>query len=239
MRAAVRKPLQAAMRLLPWQVRHVCRRLSAAVRKVLTRPSPVVSPPPVETPVEPAAAFQQGDLFLDFGVAWDVEAAEALVGLRQSAGLRIILVMYDLIPIKTPHYCPACAPPVYRAWLRQMLSASELFLAISENTRRDLLEVAGQLGDNVPRVEVVRLGDELVGGAASVPPRELPAGSEGRFVLSVGTFEPRKEPLPAVQPLATSGGTPRGAHSRAGAGRQGGLAVGRSSALASPRSPAE
>src|SRR5262245_15753387 len=100
-RAAVKKLLRAAFRLLPRRLQNVCRRLAGAVRAVPAPPPSNPLPPP-EPLARPAAPFQAGDLFLDFGMAWDVEAAEALAGLRWSARLRIVLVKYDLIPIKTP-----------------------------------------------------------------------------------------------------------------------------------------
>jgi glycosyltransferase involved in cell wall biosynthesis len=71
-----------------------------------------------------------------------------------------------------------------------MVGLADLVLAISEQTRRDLLALAGRAGLPAPPVAVVRLGDELAGPA--VRPAGLPEWVGCGFVLSVGTLEARK-----------------------------------------------
>src|SRR5437764_337704 len=50
-RAAMKTPFRAALRLLPWRLRNVCRHLAGAARTV---PAPSSNPPPPETPARPA-----------------------------------------------------------------------------------------------------------------------------------------------------------------------------------------
>lgn len=103
---------------------------------------------------------------------------------------RTILTVHDLSFLRLPH----CSEPHLRAYLSKAVPRSarraHLILADSENTRQDVIELL-----DIPpgRVEVLYAGvDERfrpIGETAEVRTRyRLPE----RFILSVGTLEPRK-----------------------------------------------
>jgi glycosyltransferase involved in cell wall biosynthesis len=103
------------------------------------------------------------------------------------------VLFYDVIAARMPQFFPAAMPPRFVPWARRLLGLADVALAISENTRRDLLAFAAKSGLVAPPVEVVRLGDELPPDTSSRRPRGLPDGwGGGPFVLSVGTVEVRK-----------------------------------------------
>jgi len=104
-----------------------------------------------------------------------------------------ILTVHDLSFLRVPH----CAEPSLRAYLEKAVPRSveqaDLVLADSENTRKDLIELLGVPPD---KVEVVYAG---------VEERFRPVDDESliarvrrryrlpeRFILSLGTLEPRK-----------------------------------------------
>ena len=91
----------------------------------------------------------------------------------------------DIIPVKLPHLCDPRLPPLFVPWIRKLLPQSDLVLAISQHTRRDLLALFEELPAPCPPVEVIRLGDEL---PTVAPGRPRPA----RRVLkpSLSRWEP-------------------------------------------------
>jgi glycosyltransferase involved in cell wall biosynthesis len=126
-------------------------------------------------------------LFLP-GAGWDDHGAcENLARLKQTDSLFVVPLLCDIIPLKLPQFCNPLLPPLFVPWLRSLLALSDLVLAISQHTRRDLLAC----GPELPPIEVIRLGDELTTADPPVRPPALADGVED-FVLSVGTLEPRK-----------------------------------------------
>jgi glycosyltransferase involved in cell wall biosynthesis len=138
-----------------------------------------------------SARFAPGDVLLIPGGGWtDTGACEVLWRLKGIVRLRVVPIVYDLIPVKLPQLCAPQCPPLFGPWVRKLLCLCDLLLTISRNSRRDLLELAGQMGlAAVPAVEVLRLGDEPDGGGEAVRPAAL---ADGPFVLAVGTVEVRK-----------------------------------------------
>ncbi len=140
------------------------------------------------------APFAPGDVLLAAGGGWDHRGfCTALAGVRAACGVRVVPILYDLIPCLMPQLFPPQLPPLFRAWAAGLLRLSDLVLTISEHSRRDLLEWAGRLAPqmSIP-VEVVRLGVEVGGAGQPVRPAGLPEDGCGPFVLSVGTLEVRK-----------------------------------------------
>ncbi len=134
------------------------------------------------------ARFQGGDVLASLEGSWMIPGYHRTV-LDQRAihALRLVTLVYDLIPCKFPQFFGPGLAPTYRAWVEEVLRHSDLIATISENSRRDL-EWFGRMGGlAVPELKVLRLGDDF--GTEESPVARL----EGHpFVLSVGTLEGRK-----------------------------------------------
>ncbi len=103
----------------------------------------------------------------------------------------MVPIVYDVIPAKLPQVCQPLLPKLFAPWIRKLLAHSDLVLTISHYSRRDLLGLAEEMGVPAPPVEVIRLGDAPAGFDRAVRPAALPP-EVGRFALTVGTFEVRK-----------------------------------------------
>ncbi len=101
-----------------------------------------------------------------------------------------MVLVHDVMPMLFPEWFTPQHVQVFREWLTAQLHHAEVFLANSRCTADDLVAVAGELG--VGRqldVRVVPLGADY----PVLAPREVPAvAGLDRFVLVVGTLEPRK-----------------------------------------------
>ena len=138
------------------------------------------------------APFAPGDTLFLAGPAWaDNPARDAIPRLRQKRGLRVALVVYDIIPLRCQHLVPGLKP-VFEAWLPMALATTDLILTISEFSRQDLHRYCRHHGLSCPPVRVIRLGDEPGHDATEVQPESPPLVSDRGFALCVGTISHHK-----------------------------------------------
>ncbi|MBO1359074.1 glycosyltransferase family 4 protein [Acetobacter sacchari] len=138
------------------------------------------------------------DIFLVLGAPWsDPLFGERLRVVREIHGLRPVLLLYDLIPVRRPEWCAQSLVEVFRHWLDSTLPQCTHLLAISDATARDVERYAEEEGLHLAdKVRTIRLGtgfgltaqqDEPKG---ATPPGGLP--KPGTYVLFVSTMEARK-----------------------------------------------
>lgn len=147
-----------------------------------------------------------GDVLLDLEAAWNdpVPRTELLDRLAAS-GVRSAVLVADVLPVLHPEWFDRQLLVDFDRFLDGHLAHSELFLCISERTRDDLRSVARDRG--VTReldARVVPLGADLPVPSAADRDRS-PAGglppTIDRYLLVVGTLEPRKNQALALEVL--------------------------------------
>lgn len=130
------------------------------------------------------------DVLFSSGASWGDQKYPACIrSLKQTMGFRFVSLIYDIVPLKFPHLVQPHVAPLFQAWFPETLKNSDLLIAISENTRKDIQEFTESAGIPCPPIEVVRLGDELPAGTRE---NVTSPGEEDPFVLCVGTIEVRK-----------------------------------------------
>lgn len=105
-------------------------------------------------------------------------------------GILIIQVVYDLLPIITPQYSGHGTEYVTR-YSKAIYPLCASIIAISENTKKDII---GWLNANklkVPPIEVIRLGDDF-DNVKSLKPKDFNKTFMKDYILCVGTIEARK-----------------------------------------------
>ena len=135
--------------------------------------------------------FQGGDWLVSVGLDWEHGIVDEFLRLRRECSVRIASMCHDTIPILCPQYCHRATVHSFPAYFLKLAAASEVMLCVSENTKRDAERVLRGAGAPVPRMEVIRLGDNLLGAEVEVRPeiREL---CGRKFMLCVATLELRK-----------------------------------------------
>jgi alpha-1,2-rhamnosyltransferase len=161
-----------------------------------------------DTPI----AFASGDLLLLVDEAWNYPAWRAAAQARRE-GARVVLVVYDLIPLRHPAFCAPLFSHVFGRWLPRMLACSDAVACISGATEKDLRAWCAQQGVALPPAAHFRLGSEVPQGDGGIR-AELSAfaGDDAPFFLAVGTIEPRKNLaslLHAFEQLWQEGATAR------------------------------
>ena len=122
-------------------------------------------------------------------------------GIRKS-GIRSVVTIHDLIFLRHPEFYPWIDRKIYAWKFRRTLKEADHIIAISECTKRDVLEL-GQVDPG--RVTVVyqscapRFTKEV--SFLEQEQTRLQYGLPKRFILNVGTIERRKNILLAVKAL--------------------------------------
>lgn len=154
-----------------------------------TRPSTL---PAVTT----AGPMVVGDVLLSLGASWIVPRHDAAAAALRRHGVRVVRMIYDLIPTLKPQWVDDpdanvnVSGPVTQ-WARNIITESDGVLTISEFSRRDILRFCTESGVRSAPVSVVRLGDVLEPTVCGEPP--LPRTVPSRpFFLCVSTLDIRK-----------------------------------------------
>jgi glycosyltransferase involved in cell wall biosynthesis len=134
--------------------------------------------------------FEKDDIVLVMGKPWDnIKIQDKLIEEHYKKKFKLVQLVYDLVIPFNPqlHH-----PSIFKQYTQNMFEAvsnSDLLLAISENTRNDILKFANLLAIQPPEIRVIRLGD-------NIKTKNDPQCPDTRiiqpFVASIGTIEIRK-----------------------------------------------
>jgi glycosyltransferase involved in cell wall biosynthesis len=137
-------------------------------------------------------AFAPGDLLVLADQSWNYPAWIAARSAAAS-GARVLLIVYDLIPLRHPQFCEPLFTDVFGRWLPRMLAASHAVLCISQATEKDFRAWCAECALPMPPTAHFRLGSDLPATDVRVRPRFAQfAQAPGPFFMAVGTIEPRK-----------------------------------------------
>ena len=143
----------------------------------------------------PLVEFKAGDVLLLCDASWHYDAWDAANKARRQ-GARVVLVVYDLIPLHHPEFCAQLVSRVFQRWLAETVSASDAVLCISAAVEKDLRGYAEMTALFLPPMGHFRLGCD--------PIRKFEDGQVVRSEIAdflnapaatfsaVGSFEPRK-----------------------------------------------
>ena len=128
-------------------------------------------------------------------------SGELPVGIRQS-GIKSVVTIHDLIFMRHPEYYHWWDVKIYAAKFRKTVKEADRIIAISERTKRDIIELGGV---DPERIKVIY---QSCGATFRYPANEdkkqevnarylLPP----RYIINVGTIEERKNILLAVKAM--------------------------------------
>ena len=116
---------------------------------------------------------------------------------------KVLTVVHDLAFEKYPDAYPFAERSYLRLSTRWAVTRCRFLIAVSESTKRDLVDIYGVPPD---RVRVVPLGIDQPREAAAPVSRLAELGVDGKFVLQVGRIEKRKNHLAALSAVERLGG---------------------------------
>ncbi|MGX4643834.1 glycosyltransferase family 4 protein [Massilia sp. SYSU DXS3249] len=142
--------------------------------------------------VKPDILFGPGDVYVSLGLDWDQKNLPYLYELKQRLGLKVLLMCYDIIPIRLPHLCVADVAAKFSRYFLDVARCADRIVCISEYSRADLRKFLEASQVPVPELGVVRLGCEIASAGAAPPSAQVADVLGRRFVLFVSTIERRK-----------------------------------------------
>lgn len=143
----------------------------------------------------------EGDVFLGLDLAAHLVPRHQSQFLKwKRCGVRVCFVVYDLLPLLHPHWFKPVRRKTFRRWLKILAIYCDDLICISESVKVDLtnwLLTHYNLPDDALRLHTVPLGADLeatmpssgISGAEQAMLEQL---QQRKFVLMVGTLEPRK-----------------------------------------------
>lgn len=145
------------------------------------------------------AHARPGDVILVLGSPWGhPDYAGLLASVQERFGLRVAILVYDLIPILRPEFCDRNLVRLFRAWFVSVLPRCDLIFAISHATARDVETWAPAAGIALQGpVTPIPIGTGF--GTTPMPERTPRLPPEGSYVLIVSTIEARKNHLLAFR----------------------------------------
>jgi glycosyltransferase involved in cell wall biosynthesis len=154
------------------------------VKRTIVSKSPIVD-------LSTAFSFGQGDkLFVLWG-EWNSESyINKLVEVVQNYKVKLYQFAHDMLPLVTPQYSSHSTEGL-RKYATAVYPICYRIIAISQHTKKDIIDWMGQHKLKSPPINVIRLGDNF---NAAVPrrPQNNFFSHERQYVLTVGTIESRK-----------------------------------------------
>ena len=161
------------------------------------------APPPGQAPAAEGDArdpfvldWKADDVFVTVGLIWDYLPLDKLYAWKKKLGFKVVGMIYDLVPYKVPEYCLGVPPAFFRSVV-DLLWCADAVATISDQTRRDVEEFIAKYQLPRPKtVDVTYLGMDVGtmsdGYVPDVSELDISRLKPGRFILQVGTIEPRK-----------------------------------------------
>lgn len=166
--------------------------------RILTTPLRLVQRTAAPAPQRDPIATEKGDVLVLLDSSWHLDLWKAVDKHRQN-GVKVAVVIYDLIPHSYPQFCVAALVDSFNKWVQQAVQRIDAVVAISETVanefRSELPKIAGPQR-NGPAISYFWLGSELDGeraGTKPIKPEILRIGeSDVPTYIYVSTIEPRK-----------------------------------------------
>ena len=127
-------------------------------------------------------------------------SGELPVGIRKS-GIKSVVTIHDLIFLRHPEFYNPIDVKLYTWKFRQTLREADHIIAISECTKRDILEYGGQDVSEAKITLVYQSCSPRFDISRTPAPSHPRTPETKRYILSVGSIEARKNTLLAVKAL--------------------------------------
>ncbi|MEJ7927152.1 glycosyltransferase family 1 protein [Sphingobium sp. AN641] len=158
----------------------------------------------LEIALAPPFDFPDEAFLINLGTSWWLQNYFMFVReAKRLHNIRYVPFVHDFIPIKTPEHCIKQLTQDFISWALGVYQHADFFLANSEATKRDLIQVAGILGHDVDpqSVSVIPLNARFGSPEAKTAPVDRLDRwnlAPGKFILFVSTIESRKNHVGAL-----------------------------------------
>ena len=134
-----------------------------------------------------------GNIFFDIDSVWNLPYKRSvLLPELKRAGLRLAVFVHDIIPITEPHFCHSTTVFNFMSYIGAYLQYADLIITSTKSAMAEVNKLSDSLG--LPRIAgfVSGLGADFTDEQSIRIPRNVRAATTNKYILCVGTIEPRK-----------------------------------------------
>ena len=136
--------------------------------------------------------FRSKDVYISLGLDWDQKDLEYLYTQKRKIGFRVMLICYDIIPIKFPQLYFGDVGAFFARYFANLAWCADEVLCISECTRKDLTELLTEIGAPIPPMSIITLGCEIAVSEHKEPSLDVQQLIGEKFIMYVSTIERRR-----------------------------------------------
>ena len=139
--------------------------------------------------------MKAGDIFFELDAVWNISLkSSVLLPALKRQGVRIVVYVYDILPINLPQFTHFNTRFHFINYIGSYLLYADAIIASAQSTLDSINELSDKLGLPHKPGFVSWLGSNFGGkkDSASEIPKEVIEAAKGKYVLTVGTIEPRK-----------------------------------------------
>lgn len=139
-----------------------------------------------------------GAVFFDIDSVWNSQLKRSrLFPILKQNGVKIVTQIYDLIPITHPQFCHENTTANFMIYVGANLKYADLIITSAETTVKVLDELTDRIGLERKKTAVVTLSSDFANNGAPeekdvVDPEVEKIAAGGKYLLMLGTIEPRK-----------------------------------------------
>ncbi len=138
--------------------------------------------------------MKPGDIFFEIDAIWNMPYKRSVLLPRlKKYGVKIAVYVYDILPIILPQYTHFRTRFNFMNYIGAYLQYADVIIVSAQSTLDEIYKLADKL--ELPHIPgfVSWLGSDFVKreGTAEIP-EEIKEAASGRYILNVGTIEPRK-----------------------------------------------
>lgn len=140
--------------------------------------------------------LEKGSVFFDLDTVWKTRVRRSfLYPILKETGIQIITHIYDIIPITHPQFCGRDDVLGFVDYLGATLDYADKIVVNSEATKEAVDGICQKINHETKTIKVVSLGGDFtkkIYDEESISDEVKKIVDNGKFVLMVGTIEPRK-----------------------------------------------
>jgi glycosyltransferase involved in cell wall biosynthesis len=138
------------------------------------------------------ASLVRGDVYFALDSVWNNRMRSSfLFPILKRQNVRILVHIYDIIPVLYPQYCDRETTVRFLDYLGATLLYADRIVANTSSTLEDVKRLCVGIGTECPQGNVVPLGSDF-SRIRPLDSKAVPEHSLSRYLLLVGTIEPRK-----------------------------------------------
>ncbi len=138
-----------------------------------------------------------GSVFFDIDSVWNSRLKRSMLfPVLKQRGVKIVTQLYDLIPVTHPQFCHENTTMNFMVYVGANLKYADLIITSAKATVDALNDLTDKIGLERKKAIVVPLGCDFNGSAGKPDADNVDENvkkiADGRYILMVGTIEPRK-----------------------------------------------